>query len=219
MEQVANTVKGMLEKKETASGTMIIGVDEVGRGCIAGPVVTAAVCLDYEKLWELPEKTLKLIRDSKTLSHKQRQEILPTIQDCSQTNAVAYASSSEVDQLGIVEATFTAMRRAIEKLKITDSNALILVDGRQKISHLANRQEAVIKGDSSVFAIAAASILAKESRDHYMTQLHDTYPQYRFDRHVGYGTKVHLEMIEEYGVCDAHRQSFAPVKRALEASI
>lgn len=211
--------KGKREKKLDASGITIIGVDEVGRGCIAGPVVTAAVCLNYKQLWELSPKKLRLIRDSKTLSAKQRQEILPAIADCSLSSGIGIAHPSEIDQMGIVEATFTAMRRAISKLKIAQDNTLTLVDGKQKISQYEHRQEAIVKGDSLIYAIAAASIVAKEHRDDLMSELHTVYPAYEFNRHVGYGTKLHIDMIKEHGVCEIHRKSFAPIRQAIEQTV
>lgn len=206
--------KGELEAYCLSKEKFAVGIDEVGRGCIAGPVVAAAVILDYEKLFALDEKTLDLIRDSKTLSAKQRDKILPIIEDIALTYAVAESSVEEVESLGILQATFNAMKKAIDQL--THPFDIILTDGNQCIPGLKTPQKAIIKGDSLVYAIAAASILAKQTRDKFMHDLASSYPEYGFEAHVGYGTKKHMDALNAFGVTPIHRKNFAPVRRLVE---
>ena len=202
--------KVRLESERAAAyGDAIVGVDEVGRGCLAGPVTAASVRLDYRLLEALPLKTLKLIRDSKKLSKAQRQKLLPTLKEISRSFHIAMATPREIERYGINPATFLAMRRTLkEHKKIT----YVLVDGRAKIPQIPWPQETIIKGDDKTFCIAAASILAKEARDEWMRSKAEKFPHWGFEEHVGYGTKSHLASLMEHGPCALHRRNFSPVK-------
>lgn len=206
-----NVIKGQLENKLLLDRHTIIGVDEVGRGCIAGPVYAAAIILDYDKLNSLDPKHKSLIRDSKKLSPLQRQRILPVLHEIQRTSSVQFSSVREIERLGIVEATFLAMKRAFEALTIAGD--LLLIDGNQKNPLIPLKQQAIIGGDGSCFAIAAASILAKESRDEHMRLMAQEYPAYHFQDNVGYGTKSHLTALAEYGITPLHRRNFAPISQ------
>ncbi len=206
--------RGSLEKKYLKNHSIVIGVDEVGRGCLAGPVYAACVVLDYEKLYELDPKVLRFIRDSKTLSAKQRNDIHPIILSVARQAFIAAADVDEIDQHNILQATFIAMKRAVEQCQGLESS-MVLVDGHQKIAGYTRPQLPVVDGDALTFCIAAASILAKQARDDYMAKQSSKYPMYGFERHVGYGTKFHLEMLEAHGACSLHRRSFSPVARVL----
>ena len=205
------TEKGRIERHWLAQGLVPAGIDEVGRGCLAGPVVTACVVLDYEKLECLDEKTKAKIRDSKTLSAKQRDEILNLISDISLDSAIGVATAREVESVGILGATFLAMNRSVAGLTKKKPD-ILLVDGNQSIKGQPIKQQTVVKGDSICFAIAAASIIAKEHRDHYMRQQAEIHPEWGFDRHVGYGTAAHLTAINTHGICHLHRKNFAPIR-------
>ncbi len=203
--------KGEIERQLLAQGLILAGVDEVGRGCLAGPVVTACVILDYKKLAALDEKTRSKIRDSKTLSAKQRDELLTLIADLSVDLAIGVATAREIEDVGILKATFLAMNRAIAGIsKIIPD--LILVDGNQAIQGQIIKQQTVVKGDSLCFSIAAASIIAKEHRDHFMREQADVHPHWGFERHVGYGTAQHIAAIHSHGICHLHRKNFAPIR-------
>ncbi len=204
------TERGSLEKYLVQSGSLPAGVDEVGRGCIAGPVYTACVVLNYEKLWSLPLKDQALIRDSKRLSSTQREKLIPVIHQISLYTQISFAAVREIESLGIADATFLAMRRSIQPAKSLFST--LLVDGNQKIRGYDGEQITVIKGDNLCFAIAAASILAKTARDQFMLEMAKDFPVYGFDNHVGYGTKQHLTSLAEHGYCALHRRNFEPVR-------
>lgn len=208
--------KGSIESALEKQNKIFAGIDEVGRGCLAGPVYAAIVVLDYKKVRRLKKESKVLIRDSKTLSPIQRARIVPIIQDLADEFYVTSASVSEIETLGILKANFLAMRRAINKCK-TDIDTL-LVDGNLAVPGYNGHQMTVVKGDSLCFSIAAASILAKEARDQYMSIKADEYPHYGFDNHVGYATRQHLEMIERHGPCDLHRKNFAPFRLAGNAT-
>jgi ribonuclease HII len=213
--------RGDLERAALARGMQLVGVDEVGRGCIAGPVVAAAVALDYEKLFLLPAETLALIRDSKTLSPRQRRLIIPVIHTVANGQATASASVEEIETLGILQATFVAMRRALDCLDGAFDS--ILVDGNQKIPGLEVLkrpivQQTVVKGDHWCYAIAAASIFAKETRDEFMRKLAIDLPGYGFEKHVGYGTREHIENIKTQGITPWHRRGFEPVRSLCDSS-
>ena len=207
--------KGALEQKAHTDKQNIAGVDEVGRGCLAGPVYASTVVLNLAKLFDLDNKTILLIRDSKTLSSKQRSKMLEVIHNISLSFAIGIASSLEIEQLGIVGATFLAMKRSLAQ--ISCEVHLLLVDGRATLPEYSGAQQALIKGDSLSFSIAAASILAKEARDSFMREQSKEYQEYGFDEHVGYGTKKHLEAIHKYGICNLHRKNFAPIKYLVDA--
>jgi ribonuclease HII len=180
----------------------LCGVDEVGRGPLAGPVVTAAVILD-------PARPVPGLRDSKQLSASARDELAGLIRERALAYHIAEASVAEIDKLNILNATLLAMRRAVEGL--ASEPVEIWVDGN-RCPIWKYRSQAIVKGDQKIAAIAAASILAKCWRDTLMIALHDSWPQYGFDRHMGYGTPQHLAALEVHGVCPIHRMSFAPVR-------
>jgi ribonuclease HII len=182
---------------------LIAGVDEAGRGPLAGPVYAAAVILD-------PARPIAGLRDSKALSAAQRGRLAVEIRACSLAWAVAAADVAEIDALNILQATLVAMRRAVEGLAPTPTQALI--DGN-RVPRLACPARAIIRGDRDVASISAASILAKTTRDALLLELHALYPVYGFAQNKGYGTKDHLAALARYGPCPAHRRSFAPVSR------
>lgn len=184
---------------------LVCGVDEAGRGPLAGPVVAAAVILD-------PARPIAGLNDSKKLSAKKRMALAGLIRERALAWAVAEASVEEIDQLNILHASMLAMQRAVAALQVTPERALI--DGNRCPS-LAMPAEAVVQGDAKVAAIAAASILAKTVRDEGMLVLHAQYPHYGFDRHMGYPTAAHCAALAAHGVSPVHRRSFAPVARQL----
>lgn len=186
---------------------LICGVDEAGRGPLAGPVSAAAVILD-------PNHPIAGLADSKKLSEKKRDALAPLIRQHALAWAVAYASVAEIDQLNILQATLLAMRRAVLALSIQPQQ--VLVDGLF-CPDTGIPSQAIIQGDSKVAAISAASILAKTARDALMLDLHTQYPQYGFAQHKGYPTAVHLAALRLHGVSDIHRCSFKPVARLLTA--
>ncbi|WP_410207763.1 ribonuclease HII [Fusobacterium sp.] len=183
-------------------GENIIGVDEAGRGPLAGPVVAAAVSLrEYSD-------ALQEINDSKKLTEKKRERLFDVIQESFHVG-VGVANVEEIDSINILNATFLAMRRAIQELGTKRSTeSLILVDGNFKIREYKGKQEAIIKGDAKSLSIAAASIIAKVTRDRMMVAESEKYPEYHFEKHKGYGTKAHREAILEHGVLEIHRKSF-----------
>lgn len=220
--------KGQLEQQLLQRYEVIAGVDEVGRGCIAGPVYGGCVVLDYSKLAALSDTDKALLRDSKTLSAKQRGEAIAIIAEVSVAAEVGHASVREIEQLGIVPGTFLAMARAFKAVYDPDvAGTIILVDGKQVLSAdllprvpaKALAQMSVVKGDSSCFAIAAASIIAKQARDGYMVKVSDQYPGYGFDQHVGYGTKAHRDALISQGYCELHRRNFAPIRQMVEEGL
>ena len=177
---------------------LVCGVDEAGRGPLAGPVCAAAVILP-------PGCEIDGLNDSKKLTEKKREALFPVIQQQALAWSVAYAEVEEIDSLNILQATFLAMRRAVEGLSLPADYALI--DGN-RLPPLAIPGETVVKGDSRSMSIAAASVLAKVSRDHVMLDLDRQYPQYAFAQHKGYGTALHYEKIKEHGVSPVHRLTF-----------
>jgi len=184
---------------------LICGVDEAGRGPLAGPVSAAAVILD-------PAYPIAGLADSKKLSERQRNLLAPIIRERALAWAVAYAEVEEIDTLNILQATLLAMRRAVLALSIQPQQ--VLVDGLY-CPQTGIPSEAIVKGDSKVAAISAASILAKTARDELMLKLHTQYPQYGFDGHKGYPTAAHVAALREHGVSAVHRRSFRPVREAL----
>jgi ribonuclease HII len=183
---------------------IICGVDEAGRGPLAGPVVAAAVILN-------PKRRIRGLDDSKVLSAKKREELYDKIIERSLAYCVASASVEEIDTLNILHATMLAMRRAVEGLSIMPT--LAKIDGN-RCPTLTIRSEAIVSGDALVPCISAASILAKVTRDRMLLQLHQDFPLYGFDAHAGYGTPQHLLALREHGPCLHHRRSFAPVREA-----
>jgi len=184
---------------------LVCGVDEAGRGPLAGPVVAAAVILD-------PARPIPGLNDSKKLSERRREVLAAEIREKALAWAVAEASVEEIDSLNILHASLLAMQRAVAGLAVAPERALI--DGN-RCPQLAVPAEAVVKGDGKIASIAAASILAKTVRDAGMLVLHERYPQYGFDRHMGYPTAAHFAALEAHGASPVHRRSFAPVARQL----
>jgi len=183
---------------------LVAGVDEAGRGPLAGPVVAAAVILD-------DLNPITGLADSKKLSPQRRDQLYDEIRAKALCFAIAQASVEEIDQLNILQATLMAMRRAVVGLRLKPVK--VLVDGNQ-LPVLEVLAEAIVKGDTKVPAISAASILAKVHRDRWCQEVHQEFPQYGFDQHKGYGTAFHLNALKIYGACLHHRKSFAPVKSA-----
>lgn len=176
----------------------ICGVDEAGRGPLAGDVYAAAVILNDSTL-------IEGLNDSKKLSEKRREELFDEIIAKADSYCIAVASAAEIDELNILQATMLAMKRAVDGLNIKPN--LALVDGN-RLPELDCHAEFVIKGDAKSASIAAASVLAKVARDRYMKELAQKYPQYAFEKHKGYGTKLHYEMIEKHGISEVHRKTF-----------
>jgi ribonuclease HII len=253
-----------LEEKLLVDGyEWVIGIDEAGRGPLAGPVVAAATTARNAKF--LPpqrdpakavttsnfpaaagsrlggdksnpndqisnDKNFDLIRDSKTLSEKQRESLFDFIHEHFDVG-VGICDHETIDRMNILEATYLAMKKAIadlvsnikynvssvdkkeKKYIIHDTKYIILIDGNKPIPNLTAEQKAIVSGDKHVKSISAASIIAKVTRDRIMMEMHEKYPQYGFDKHKGYGTKIHTDMIEKYGPCEIHRKSFNPVSR------
>jgi ribonuclease HII len=187
------------------AGEVICGVDEAGRGPLAGPVFAAAVILD-------PAKPIAGLRDSKKLSPTRRDELALIIQRDALAWSIAQCSAAEIDALNILQATMLAMRRAIEGLSVAPT--LALIDGN-RCPVTTIRTEAIVKGDDKVIEISAASILAKTARDALLLEMHARYPQYGFDQHKGYPTALHLARLREHGVTPDHRRSYAPVRELL----
>jgi ribonuclease HII len=185
---------------------LICGVDEAGRGPLAGAVFAAAVILD-------PQHPIEGLRDSKKLSEARRDILASQIKSHALAWSIAQCSEAEIDTLNILQATMLAMRRAVEGLKVVPT--LALIDGN-RCPVMRIRSEAIIKGDDKVPAISAASILAKTARDASLMQLHHQYPLYAFDQHKGYPTALHLERLRLHGVTPAHRKTYAPVRALLD---
>ena len=235
----------ILEKDFASQGfTHVIGTDEVGRGPLCGPVVAcAAMCKDPN--FEIPanlQKQFDLIRDSKKLSEKQREKIFDFIGEHFHVG-LGLCDHETIDRINILEASFLAMKKAIQDLlrnsnqsassvdgslvisnqenlksKIYNLKSIILVDGNKTIPNLSMEQYAVIGGDKLVKSISAASIVAKVTRDRMMKEFAILYPQYGLEKHMGYGTKVHMEALLKHGPCPIHRKSFKPVKKLLKNS-
>ena len=184
---------------------LVAGVDEAGRGPLAGPVVAAAVILD-----EL--QPIRGLADSKMLSARRREQLFDEIRAKALCCSIAQASVEEIERLNILQATLLAMRRAVEGLRLKP--ALVLVDGN-RLPVLTMRAEAIVKGDALVAAISAASILAKVHRDRWCADIDVQYPQYGFAKHKGYGTAQHLAALTEHGACPQHRKTFRPVAEVL----
>jgi len=187
------------------SELVIAGVDEAGRGPLVGSVVAAAVILN-------PEKPVAGLADSKKLTEKKRELLSEQIKDSVLAWSIASVSADEIDEINILQATMKAMKLAVEGLNVEPEK--VLVDGN-RCPDINYPVEAIVKGDDKVQAISAASILAKVERDHQMHALHQQYPEYGFDRHKGYGTKVHVEALKQHGACPQHRRSFSPVRKVL----
>ena len=185
---------------------LLAGTDEAGRGPLAGNVVAAAVILD-------PDRSIQGLDDSKKLSEKKRQLLAAEIKEKALSWFVVSVTPQQIDEMNILQASLFAMKTAAEKLHVSPDH--IFVDGNKTLVDCLYANTAIIKGDSRVAEISAASILAKVERDAQMLALHSLYPEYGFDRHKGYPTKVHREVLNTLGPCPAHRRSYAPVREAL----
>ncbi|QWE15980.1 ribonuclease HII [Polynucleobacter sp. AP-Nino-20-G2] len=187
----------------------VCGVDEAGRGPLAGAVVAGAVVLD-------PENPIEGLRDSKKLSAARREYLFEQIQMKAKAWGIGEASPAEIDEMNILQATMLAMRRAIEDLtsRLGAWPDKALIDGN-RCPELPIAAEAIVKGDAKEPAISAASILAKVTRDRQMLALHELHPQYGFAQHMGYPTEAHFAALKEFGACDEHRRSFSPVRNVL----
>ena len=193
----------------TDTGLIIAGVDEAGRGPLAGPVVAAAVILD-------PDKPISGLADSKKLSAKKRQELEQQIIERALAFAIGRAEIEEIDQLNILWASMLAMQRAVEGLAIVADR--VLIDGN-RVPEGMDHAIAIVRGDQTEPAISAASILAKQTRDRELIELDRVFPQYGFAKHKGYPTRAHIEALELHGVSPFHRRSFGPVKRLLQRDL
>jgi ribonuclease HII len=185
---------------------MIIGVDEVGRGCMAGPVVAGAVLLD---------KRIRGLKDSKKLTRPERERLDVIIRKKAVAYGIGWASHQEIDKFGLTQAVRLAMQRAVAA--ITADYEEVIIDGNYNFLQETPRSRCIIKADDSVPAVSAASIIAKVARDNYMTEMATQYPGYKFESHVGYCTAAHRQALLELGLCDLHRRSFAPVRAMLGA--
>ncbi|MDD3498447.1 MAG: ribonuclease HII [Candidatus Moranbacteria bacterium] len=213
-----------LEKKFLKEGRydFIAGIDEAGRGPLAGPVVACVAVLRSLPFQKGESDMWDLIRDSKTLSEKQREKAFDFIQENFYIG-IGLCDHKTIDRINILEASFLAMKKAVSQiLRIMDQelgikdkddqNLMILLDGNREIPNFSHSQRAIIQGDKKVKSISAASIIAKVTRDRIMLEMHEKFPDYGFDKNKGYGTKLHVESLKEFGPCEIHRQSFAPVK-------
>lgn len=187
----------------------VVGVDEVGRGCLAGPVYAAAACLKSDEL-------IQHFTDSKLISEKRREELSPLIKEHHWVS-VGFATVEEIDELNILQASLLAMKRAVESLEVLMGQKAghVLVDGNMKIPNLKTLQTTIVKGDLRCASISAASIVAKVTRDQLMKDLGLEHPVYGFEKHKGYASSLHRESIAKYGPIHAHRKSFAGVKEYL----
>jgi ribonuclease HII len=230
-----------LENKLISRGyDFVIGIDEAGRGPLAGPVVAAATTVRKSEILNPKSETnskfqiknskfIDLIRDSKTLSAKQRESVFSFIHEHFYVG-VGIIDHKTIDRVNILEASFLAMKAAISDLQLNltsnsspykgeeksmffrTSRKIILIDGNKKIPNLSMEQKAIVNGDKFVKSISAASIVAKVTRDRIMLEMHEKYPEYDFAKHKGYGTKIHMEALQKYGPCAIHRQSFEPMR-------
>ena len=181
---------------------VIVGIDEVGRGCWAGPLVAGAVVLN---------QSIPGLNDSKLLSKKQREKYAIEIELQAPAYGLGWVAPAELDQLGLTEAVRLAMRRALEQINVTYDT--IIIDGNYNFLADNPKSQAIIKADATVPAVSAASIMAKVARDEYMAKSAVDYPNYGFDKHVGYGTALHLENLILHGPCVLHRRSFKPIQQ------
>ena len=197
-----------IEKFYLNQGNLFVaGTDEVGRGPLAGPVVACAISIDKD--FKIRNEKLKEINDSKKLSEKKREELYDVIMEEFKDIGIGSCDHETIDRINILQASFLAMKKAVSNLK--NAPDFLLVDGKFIIPNSSIKQKAIIKGDSNVFIIAAASIIAKVYRDRLMKKMHEKYPHYEFNKHKGYGTALHMERLKKYGPCPIHRKSFKPV--------
>jgi len=206
-----------LEKKLFTSGySLILGVDEVGMGCLAGPVVVCAVAMTNH-FYNKHNKKLKWLRESKLLLPHQREKFAAELlKEKDLAYAISSVSSKIIDKINIYQAARRGMKNAIKKLKPSfDLKTIVLIDGKTKIKGVNYEQMPIVKGDRKIFAIACASIIAKVHRDKMMKRYAKHYPNYGFEKHKGYGTKYHQARLTALGPCEIHRKSFAPVAKML----
>jgi len=195
-----------MERKLIKSGyDFVVGVDEVGVGCLAGPVVACAVSFSPDFYNKSSDK-FKGLRESKLLSSEQREKFMEKLRGQKYKLGICYPK--KIDAINIYQATRTAMRRAIKNVSSKNSQTIVLVDGNKKIKNLEFDQQAIVKGDQKIFAIACASIIAKVYRDKMMKRYAKRFPAYGFERHKGYSTKIHQDALKQYGPCPIHRRSF-----------
>lgn len=180
---------------------MILGVDEVGRGCLAGPVVAGAVILG---------KPIRGLKDSKKLSKADRSKFDIRIRERALAYGLGWVSAAEIDELGMTRAVALAMERAVSSITLPYEE--IIIDGNYNYLRQFARSRCLIKADDIIPAVSAASIIAKVARDAYMTEMAKQYPDYRFESHVGYGTSAHRAALQQFGICELHRRSFAPIR-------
>ncbi len=185
---------------------LVGGIDEAGRGPLAGPVVAACVVID--KNFNIQKSGLEKVNDSKSLNAKKRQELFGLIKENVKEIGIALCSNTTIDKINILQASLLACKKSVDQL--TEKPNYVLMDGKFKVPGIKMSQEAIIQGDKKIFCIAAASIIAKVTRDYLMTELDKKFPEYEFYRHKGYGTKIHLEKIALYGPSVIHRMSFSP---------
>jgi ribonuclease HII len=201
-----------LEKEKFAAGyRLIAGVDEAGRGPLAGPVVAACVIVNPD--FTITGSDLELVNDSKKLTAKKREQLFGLIKEKAAAVEISVISHEVIDRINILQASLLAMKKAIAACSLEPD--LVLIDGNQPLPDFPIKQETIVGGDAAVFCIAAASIIAKVSRDFLMLAEDKKYPEYQFAKHKGYGTKLHLSLLEQYGPCPIHRRSFAPVKKLI----
>ncbi len=197
------------EKYFFNQGHQIVGgIDEAGRGPLAGPVVAA--CVGCFSDFKIKNKILENVQDSKKLTAKKREELFNIIKEEIENIGIGICDNQTIDRINILQASFLAMKKAISGLK--EKPHFILLDGRFLIPNCSYQQKSIIKGDAKVFSIAAASIIAKVTRDRIMEEMHKKYPNYGFNKHKGYGTKIHLEALRKHGPCPIHRVSFKGVQ-------
>ncbi len=182
-----------------------VGIDEVGRGCWAGPLVAGAVVLG---------QSIAGLRDSKKLTKKQREKLAAIIEIQAMALGLGWVKPAEIDEIGLTAAVKLAMQRALEQIPVDYDE--IIIDGNINFLPDNSKTKAVVRADDSVPAVSAASIVAKVERDKYMAEIAEKYPDYGFDRHVGYGTALHLERLKLHGVSDLHRRSFKPIQALLQ---
>jgi len=231
MKKIESTFE--LEKILAEKGfDFVIGTDEVGRGPLCGPVVAAAVLFRGAQFPEFDSESesnsdfvnnWELVRDSKKLSEKQREKVFDFILENFHVG-IGLCDHQTIDRINILEASFLAMKKAIQDLQYKmkkeepisyklKAKSCVLVDGNKKIPNFSGEQMAIVGGDKKVKSISAASIVAKVTRDKMMTDFAQKYPEYGFDKHKGYGTKAHMDALQSHGPCEIHRKSFAPVRR------
>jgi len=195
-----------IERKLLKSGyDCVVGVDEVGVGSLAGPVVVCAVSFSSD-FYNKSSGRFKGLRESKLLSPEQREKFMKELR--SQKYKLGICYPKKIDAINIYQATRTAMRTAIKNVSSKNSRAIVLVDGNKKIKNLEFDQQAIVKGDQKIFAIACASIIAKVYRDKMMKRYAKRFPHYGFEQHKGYSTKIHQDALNQYGPCPIHRRSF-----------